>query len=576
MKSTEIKFTYIYSQFDSIIEKFKILIKECNQSKFKAYLDKLLKESQSIRENPVLKIAFIGQYSAGKSTIISALTGDKSIKIGSDITTDQATDYHWQGIKIVDTPGIGTERQDHDVVTYEAIKQADLLIFCTTHMLLDNHIIEHFKCLAYEKKYAHKMMLIFNKLSAEAGDDDQKIENYCSSIAQSLYPHSLDDFPVCFFDAKDYLEGINDNDEMLVELSRFPDFIRMLNQFIKDKDKLAQLDTPIRRVLDYIVEVKQEFISNPEQDKIFFDTLNRLSRRVRENHQRLQIQVQNIFLDSNSKIHSLGSDLANDLTKFKNESEFKNRQERIEVELQEIWNDLEKKVQDLAINSIDSLEKDIREVLDSQVIVDFVAKLDSDTELETRSFSKGFNFSNLSKQVQAFRGIATEIGMQLGKQSVRQSLIIGESQSLINTMGSPLHQNILQAGKFVGFKFKPWQAVKLANNVGKYAKFVGPILAIVTLTLDVAEEMQQEQQARELKDAQSSIEKEFDNIAKAMKIQLNSQIKELEDKTFNNIEMKIQFQREKYQNQIEQDKLKVKEFEQLQKKLTILIENLIS
>ncbi|GEA29050.1 GTPase Era [Microcystis aeruginosa NIES-4325] len=198
MKKTEIKFTYVYSQFDDIVEEFQKFLKKCDQEESKQYSQNLKKESKLIRENLMLQIAFIGQYSAGKSTIISALTGYKSIKIGSDITTDKATSYVWQGIKLVDTPGIGTERRDHDEVTYEAIKQADLLIFCTTHMLLDDHIVEHFKNLAYEKQYAHKMMLVFNKLSAEAGDDDQKIENYRSSIAQALHHHSLNDFPIFF------------------------------------------------------------------------------------------------------------------------------------------------------------------------------------------------------------------------------------------------------------------------------------------------------------------------------------------------------------------------------------------
>lgn len=75
-----------------------------------------------------------------------------------------------------------------------------------------------------------------------------------------------------FFDAKDYIECINDNNEVLIDLSRFSDFISELNQFIKDKDKLAQLDTPIRRVLDDVLEVKQWFVNNPQQDQITFDT----------------------------------------------------------------------------------------------------------------------------------------------------------------------------------------------------------------------------------------------------------------------------------------------------------------
>jgi GTP-binding protein EngB required for normal cell division len=576
MKKIEIKFTYIYSQFDAIIEEFQKFLEKCDREESKKYSQNLKKESKLIRENPVLQIAFIGQYSAGKSTIISALTGDKSIKIGSDITTDKATSYVWQGIKLVDTPGIGTERHDHDDVTYEAIKQADLLVFCTTHMLLDDHIVGHFKNLAYEKQYAHKMMLVFNKLSAEAGDDDQKIENYRSSIAQALRPHRLDDFPICFFDAQDYIEGINDNDEMLINLSRFSDFISELNQFIKDKDKLAQLDTPIRRVLDYVLEVRQWFINNPQQDQISFDTLNRLSRRVREAHQRLQIEVRNIFLNASSKVCDLGSDLANDLTKFKKESEFNQRQERIEIELQQIWNNLEEQLQSLTISSVQSLEEEIRKVLSSQIIVDFVAMLDANAEINTKFLSKGFNFKNLSMQVQFLKSIAEEVGMKITQNATRQFFKVGNPESLINVAGSPLHQTILKTGEFIGFKFKPWQAIKLANNFGKFAKFAGPIIAIFGSAIDAAELLQQEKQAQELRDAQNSIIKEFENIAEAMKSQLDEQIKEFENKTFNKIEAQIQAQREQYQNQTDYNELQSKELGRIQQKLELLIESLIS
>jgi small GTP-binding protein len=575
MSKTEIKFTYVYSQFDAITEEFQKFLQKCGREESKQYSRKLKNESKLIRENPVLQIAFIGQYSAGKSTIISALTENKNIKIGSDITTDVATSYVWQGIKLIDTPGIGTERHDHDEVTYEAIKQVDLLIFCTTHMLLDDHIIEHFKNLAYEKQYAHKMMLVFNKLSAEAGDDDQKIKNYRSSIAQALRPHSLDDFPICFFDAKDYIEGIDDNDEMLIDLSRFSGFISELNQFIKNKDKLAQLDTPIRRVLDYVLEVKQWFINNPQQDRIYFDTLNRLSRRVREAHQRLQIEVRNIFLNASSKVYDLGSDLANDLTKFKKESEFNQRQERIEIELQQIWNDLEEQLQSLTINSVQSLEEEIKKVLSSETIVDFIAMLDTNTDINTQFLSKGFNFKNLSMQVQFLRSIAEEVGIKITQNATRQFLTVGNSQSLINVAGSPLHQSILKAGKFIGFKFKPWQAVKLTSNVGKFAKFAGPIVALIGTGVDMAELLQQDKHAQELKDAQNSIIKEFESISKAMKSQLDAQIEEFENKTFHKIETQIQTQREQYNNQIDYNALQSKQLERIQQKLDLLIASLI-
>ena len=49
-------------------------------------------ELSKIEEEKKIRVVFIGQYTAGKSTIISALTGNRSIKIDSDIATSVSSD----------------------------------------------------------------------------------------------------------------------------------------------------------------------------------------------------------------------------------------------------------------------------------------------------------------------------------------------------------------------------------------------------------------------------------------------------------------------------------------------------
>jgi hypothetical protein len=71
-------------------------------------------------------------------------------------------------------------------------------------MLFDSTTVENFKKLAYDKGYRWKMMLVVNKMSDEAGEESEKIANYRHSLAEALKPYSLDEFPVCFIDAKDY------------------------------------------------------------------------------------------------------------------------------------------------------------------------------------------------------------------------------------------------------------------------------------------------------------------------------------------------------------------------------------
>ena len=96
-----------------------------------------------------VKIVFAGQYSAGKSSIIKMLTGDETVATGAEITTQETKAYEWNGLEIVDTPGVHTTlRPDHDEISYKAIAAADILVFVITNELFDSYMAEHFRRLA--------------------------------------------------------------------------------------------------------------------------------------------------------------------------------------------------------------------------------------------------------------------------------------------------------------------------------------------------------------------------------------------------------------------------------------------
>ncbi|VEP11758.1 GTP-binding protein HSR1-related protein (fragment) [Hyella patelloides LEGE 07179] len=282
----------------------------------------------------MISVAFIGQYSAGKSTIISALTGRRDIKIDADIATDKTVSYNWNNIKIIDTPGLFTDRQDHDAITYEAIDKADLLVFSLTYMLFDSVTVENFKKLAYEKGYAWKMMLVVNKMSDEAGEEAAKIANYHHSLAEALKPYSLDDFPVCFIDAKDYCDGVDENDDFLCEISRFETLIQELNQFVEHRGSLAKLDTPVRIALSAVNEAQAELARNSGGDATYFEILNQLSRKVKNERNRVKIKIQSIALKLSSAIAQEGVQLANYIGKVNSETDWEYKQKTVNLEIE--------------------------------------------------------------------------------------------------------------------------------------------------------------------------------------------------------------------------------------------------
>ncbi|HBR75524.1 MAG TPA: GTPase, partial [Cyanobacteria bacterium UBA11159] len=331
---------------------------------------KLRYELQRYYDIGILSVAFVGQYSAGKSTIISALTGRRDIPINSDLTTDRTTSYDWQGIKLIDTPGLFTERQDHDEIAYNAIAKSDLLVFCLTSMLFDSITGENFKELAYHKGYRWKMMLIINKMSDEAGDDEAKIANYRRSLAEAIHPYSLDEFPICFIDGKDYCEGIDTKDAFLVEVSRFATFIDTINNFVKYRGYLTRFDTPIRIVLDCIDEAQLKIRNNEDRDMAFSEILTRLSRTVAQESDRFWTKIEGIILDMSSAIAKEGIILAASLTSNADGEQLK---QQAPLKMEKHYNRAGQAILATITQSITSISQNIAQILSGNLVQIFIA-----------------------------------------------------------------------------------------------------------------------------------------------------------------------------------------------------------
>jgi small GTP-binding protein len=181
------------------------------------------------------KVVFAGQYSAGKSTILRALTGREDVAIGAGITTAQAHIYEWEGIEVVDTPGIHTTvRPDHDEITYRAIAAADLLVFVVTNEMFDSHLAGHFRQLAIERDKAHEMMLVVNKMRRCAmGNIVESQRVIRDDLRKVLIPFSPEQLRTSFIDAEAALESRTEKDEAIVialwKESGFDVFLEALN-----------------------------------------------------------------------------------------------------------------------------------------------------------------------------------------------------------------------------------------------------------------------------------------------------------------------------------------------------------
>jgi GTP-binding protein EngB required for normal cell division len=553
------------ASFNKTLVKFDNLLAQANTAELTAIRKKVGDELKEYQEQGILGVAFVGQYSAGKSTIISGMTGRRDIRIDADIATDKTTNYDWNGIKLIDTPGLFTDRQDHDEITYEAINKSDVLVFCLTYMLFDSLTAENFKKLAYEKGYRWKMILVINKMSDEAGEEEQKIANYRTSLAEALKPYSLDEFPICFIDAKDYCEGIDGKDDFLTEISRFPTFIDALNQFVERRGSLARFDTPVRIALSCVEEAQLSFTRNSSEDSAFFEVLTRLSRTVRKERDRLRTKVKNIALEMSSGVASEGNTLAAAVGSDQN---FESLNKQAELNVQKHYEKAETKLQDAVNLAVEDIRQEVEEVLEGNLVKSFVACLDKNQNISAQNLGAGMDVERLKSQVGLLKNIGETAGVKLTTLASRSFAKTATKQGFLRSIdvaGSGLHQSVVAVGKFVGFKFKPWQAVGMAKNIGNAAKFLGPALALVSVGLDILQMQQEHEREKQMSDVRRDITSQFQLIAKDLENQIEIQLFEFEQQVYGEIEKQIAVARQKEEEVIYASNTWVKQLAEIRK-----------
>ena len=466
---------------------------------------KLEQDLMEFRERGFLTIAFVGEYSAGKSSLISALTGRRDLAISADIATDQCREYEWNGVRLIDTPGLWTERKDHDARTYDAIAKADLLVYCLTYSLFDTTTLANFKELAFERNYQTKMLLLVNKMSAEAGEVETRILNYTESLQDSLAPHELAQFPIAFCDARDQLDGEDEGDDELKSLSRFDQLTELLNKFIDVKGTTARLDTPLRIVLSSLDEMTEACAREDGRDDQQSHLLKKLTGVVTRQRRALAIKVEGQISGLAHSIQKIGSGFAKDIgVNPELSSELQGSSHKIESLCQQASDRLQKEIE----AAVESLREEMGKEFESPLMADFIGSANTrvDTNIpETSEFS-----GSLKKNVAKFKGIADALGVSASKNLL----------SAAQASKSGLATGIRTVGKWVGFKFKPWQAANWAKNMTNAIPYIGVALSVLSIASDVASEVEEASNEAKIREGKRDLLNHFNNVAESVSIEI--------------------------------------------------------
>jgi hypothetical protein len=141
----------------------------------------------------------------------------------------------------------------------------------------------------------------------------------------------------------------------------------------------------------------------------------------------------------------------------------------------------------------------------------------------------------------------------------------------MNVAGSGLHQGVLVVGKFVGFKFKPWQAVGIAKNIGNAAKFLGPALALISVGVDILQIQQEQQREKQMADVRRDITSQFQKIAKDLENQVEIQLWHFEAQVYGEIEKQLAAARQQEESAIASSNTSVKQLLEIRKDFDLIL-----
>lgn len=475
-------------------------------------------QNQDEYQNSKLNIAFVGQYSSGKSSLIKGLTGLDDIPIGSGVTTDQVTKYDYKDLVVWDTPGIlAGEREQHDEASFAAMDRADLLVYVITNELFDDVVGAAFRDLCFTKGREKEILLVVNKSQRDSGTVETKL----NGIAEVLEPRIPEDFPIVFVDAESYFESLEEEDEEdrveLMALSNFSGFIEAIDNFAQERGLLGKVTTPLATIHTQLEELLGKLAAEDPTQEALVELLQQKMRILKSSKKQLQEQFDGNLAEMEQNILLIGDELAETVDDGLNEADFKQIQLRSADDVLAKVKQTQLKLEKIVDSALSTLESDLQELDTSPLAESLKAALNdhfqatdqlnasADIEIETLNIGDKYDTSVKTQQTLKF----AEKGFSwLSNQAINKTA----KEGMKAASGSNLHKAVLEVGHFFGTKFKPYQAINIAEKIGSAAKFIGPVMALIGVIVQINDDIQQEKRAADLISARRDIRKNYREI----------------------------------------------------------------
>ncbi len=450
------------------------------------------------KQQTKLTISFVGQYNAGKSTLIKALTGNCTVRISAEICTDKVTEYPWKDVLLVDTPGIYAGRTDHDQITLDRISKSDLLVFVVSNELFNPQGGAFFKKVADEMQRVGQMVLVINKMSRESGTPEELLK----TISKVIEPDHHSDFYTCFIDADSYLKASYEQDEeekqFLIDESNFKDLLVSLQKLIEKNQLSARLATPLHRAVDMLEQARNILSTSDKTTRNLLEILRRKTVLLRASQTRFRNAYRAELSRLEHEVTMLGEKVASKVDGHHSEEEINLEIKKCEQEIDSISQKISENIQSILQSELARLQAQLEELQQSSL---------------GRSLEEEFQIPSVEgKRVDNKKtGRKSEIPLLIGKGPELLKGISGFASKVSRDMVYGIGKKIFK------IKFKPFGAIKAA----KFIKTLGPVIAGIGVALDIFLTAKQEQDeaehAQKLRQVRAELRQDFRNTALEMK-----------------------------------------------------------
>ncbi len=391
---------------------------------------------------------------------------------------------------------------------------------------------KHFRQLAFERHKAKEILLVVNKMARDSGTAETKI----SSLLPVLEPMLPEDFNTTFIDAECYLDALEEDDEQdredLFEESNFEALVTSINSFVEQKGFLGKLTTPLSSMQSTVRKLREEkSVSNPEE-KLLIELLHRKLSILREGELRLKRKMTEMLNSTLYEVSGFGDDLAEMICESSTEDAVKAKSDEAETRCKFVVDKLSEDFVTTVRSHVDQVTSELEQLEKSQL-----AKALNDAIDQISSGHVADNITHIGDQIKIsdYESGANDRYAKLSSWAQKGLNFTSESAKGVNATannlgsaagvsGSSLHNGVKIVGKFFGVKFKPWQAVNIAKNIGNVARYLGPAMAVIGVGLQIYDDLKQEEQRTTMRDARANIRREFRKIAKDLEQQFQEGI----------------------------------------------------